>query len=251
MSLKGLEEARSSDIVFAEFYTSFMPGLSLQNLEKLIGKPVNVLSRVDVEEKAEEAILKKVMGKRAAFLVPGDPMVATTHVSLRLNAEKAGIKTKVIHGASIVSAVSGATGLQNYKFGRTVTIPVPDAHPIPESPYDYIKENLSRGLHTLAILDIKAELGIYMRVHEALNYLLLIEERRRGNVITERTLAVGLARVGSDDMKVKADSVKKLMTYNFGDPPHCLIIPGRLHFMEIEALQVLAGAGKEILEGYL
>ena len=37
MSLRGLDLAREADYVFAEFYTSLMPSLSLENLEMLIG----------------------------------------------------------------------------------------------------------------------------------------------------------------------------------------------------------------------
>ena len=50
-------------------------------------------------------------------------MIATTHVDLCINAKKKGIKTRVIHAASVVSAVRGISGLQNYKFGKAVTIP--------------------------------------------------------------------------------------------------------------------------------
>jgi diphthine synthase len=33
-----------------------------------------------------------------------------------------------------------------------------------------------------------------------------------------------------------------ILDFDFGQPPHGLIFPGRLHFMEAEALIVLAGA---------
>ena len=50
MSLRGLEQIKSADVVFAEFYTSLMPSLSVKNLEELIGKKVNVISRQVLEE---------------------------------------------------------------------------------------------------------------------------------------------------------------------------------------------------------
>jgi diphthine synthase len=40
----------------------------------------------------------------------------------------------------------------------------------------------------------------------------------------------------------------KLVKEDFGGPLHCLIIPGKLHFLEAEALVVLGGAPGEILE---
>jgi len=248
ISLRGLEEAREADLVLAEFYTSLMPGLSLQRLERLLGKPVKVLSRLDVEEKAEETILSEARTKTVAFLVPGDPMAATTHLDLRLRAERAGIKTRIVHAASVTSAVSSVIGLQNYKFGRAVTIPIAEAGTMPESPYDFIKENLYRGLHTLVLLDIKAEEKTYMTIPQALKQLLAMGEKGRESVITNETLAVGIARIGAEDMKVKAGRIERLQLYDFGGPPHSIAIPGKLHFMEAEALQVLAGAERSDLE---
>ena len=36
--------------------------------------------------------------------------------------------------------------------------------------------------------------------------------------------------------------MEELLSYDFGAPPHSLVIPGRLHFMEAEALITFAGA---------
>jgi len=37
-----------------------------------------------------------------------------------------------------------------------------------------------------------------------------------------------------------------VINYDFGVPPHTLIFPGKLHFMEAEALITLAGAPEEV-----
>ena len=134
VSLRGLEEIKEANAVFAEFYTSLMPGLSIKKLEELLGKRVSVVSRHTLEEEDGKPILQEAKKGKVAFLVPGDPLIATTHVDLRIRAEKQGIKTRVIHGASIVSAVIGLSGLQNYKYGRSVTIPFPEKGFIPETP---------------------------------------------------------------------------------------------------------------------
>ena len=193
-------------------------------------------------------MLSEARTKSIAFLVPGDPMAATTHLDLRLRAEREGIKTDVIPGASVTSAVPSVTGLQNYKFGRTVTIPIFQVEIMPESPYGFIKENLSRGLHTLVLLDIKVEEKICLTIPQALKQLLAMEERRKENVVTNQTLAVGIARIGAEDVKIKAGRVESLQSYDFGGPPHSMVVPGKLHFMEAEALQVLAGAERSDLE---
>ncbi|MFA5364410.1 MAG: diphthine synthase, partial [Candidatus Bathyarchaeia archaeon] len=90
ISLRGLEELKEADTVFAEFYTSLMPGLSIQNLEKLIGKQVTVVSRRVLEEEDGQQLFEAATRGKAVFLVQGDPMIATTHVDLRISAKKRG-----------------------------------------------------------------------------------------------------------------------------------------------------------------
>ncbi|MCK5661149.1 MAG: diphthine synthase, partial [Methanosarcinales archaeon] len=62
-------------------------------------------------------------------------------------------------------------------------------------------------------------------------------------------LGVGIARAGSTNPVVHADSLEKLMQYDFGEPLHILIVPAELHFIEAEALVEFAGAPSDILEG--
>ena len=147
ISLQGLEETRTANSVFMELYTSLMPDFSLERFEKLSGKKVNTVSRRNLEEENGEAILNAALKGKAVFLVPGDPFVATTHITLRLEAEKRGVKTRVVHGASIISAIIGFSGLHNYKFGKTVTVPFPEN--ASETPYNVIAQNKKLGLHTL------------------------------------------------------------------------------------------------------
>jgi len=246
VSLRGIEETQSADAVFAELYTSLMPRLSVSRLEEAVGKRITVVTRQALEEEGGQAILREARRGKAVLLVPGDPLIATTHVDLRIRAEREGIKTRVVHGASVVSAAIGLSGLQNYKFGRSVTVPFPDEGPVSETPYAVVVENRKMGLHTLCFLDIRAEERRYMTVRDALKTLTLMEGRSRGGVITPDTLAVGVARAGSTDSTVKAGYVKELMRHDFGAPPHCLIFPGKLHFMEAEALVTLARAPLEI-----
>jgi diphthine synthase len=172
--------------------------------------------------------------------VPGDPFIATTHIALRLEARKRGIRTRIVHGSSVISAIIGLSGLQNYKFGKTVTIPFPENSS--ETPYKVIGQNKSLGLHTLCLLDIKADEGRFLRINEALRLLLEIEARTNLGFVREDSLVVGVARAGSEEPFLKADCVKQILGYDFGEPPQSLIFPGDLHFTEVEALVAFAGA---------
>jgi len=250
ISLRGVEEMKRARVVFAEFYTSIMPGLSFQRLEGIAGKRIRIISRRTLEEEEGKSLLQEAKKGKVAFLVPGDPLIATTHVDLRIRAEKQGIQTRVVHGASIVSAVVGLSGLQNYKYGRSVTIPFTQNGFVSETPYKAILENRVMGLHTLCYLDIKAEEQRYMTITEGLRSLLDMEKRKKAHVIMLNTLVLGVARAGSDNPSVKAGYLGDVMNHDFGDPPHTLVFPAKLHFMEAEALITLAGAPEQIRERF-
>ncbi|MDH7606942.1 MAG: diphthine synthase [Candidatus Bathyarchaeota archaeon] len=240
ISLRGLEEAESADAVFIELYTSFMPNFSVEGFERVVGKKIHVVSRRQLEDENGKVVLDAAVRGKAVLLVPGDPLIATTHVALRLEAAKRGVRTRIVHAASIISAVIGLCGLHNYKFGKSVTIPFPSN--FSETPYMVVAQNKKLGLHTLCLLDIDAEGNRHLSLREALEMLLTVEEKKRMNIVTNETLAVGVARAGSSNPKVKAGSVRELLGYDFGGPPYSLVFPGKLHFMEAEALIAFAWA---------
>ena len=62
------------------------------------------------------------------------------------------------------------------------------------------------------------------------------------------TIAVGIARAGSERPDVKADYAERLKAFDFGKPLHILVIPGKLHFLEAEALVKLAGGPSGLME---
>lgn len=233
LSLKGLAILKDSDNIYAEFYTNFFNG-NLENIEKLIGKKIEILGREDIEEHPEEKLLKNSIENNTTLLVPGDPMVATTHIDLVLRAKRLGIGVKIVHSSSIYSAIS-ETGLQIYKFGRTTTIPFLEKNYLPMTPYDVLKENLERGLHTLMLLDIKSREKRFMTVNQGIEILMKIEEKRRDNVFHSNRFCIGVARLGGNPT-IKAGKAMDLMKQDFGLPPHVLVVPGKLHFMEEEFL---------------
>ena len=204
ISLNGIEEIKTADAVYAELYTSPMPNLSVANIEKMTKRKISVLSRKNLEDDSRKTLLESTKRGKTVLLVPGDPLIATTHIALRIEAEKLGIKTRVVHGASIISAVIGLSGLHNYKFGKSVTIPFnEECRGISETPYDVVAQNKSLGLHTLCLLDVKAEDKRYMTIREGLKVLLEVEDKRKQRVVTSETLTVGIARAGSKSQELK------------------------------------------------
>lgn len=236
ITLRALQAIRNARTVYAEFYTSHLIGATHNQLERELDKRVVLLSRDDTESGAEK-VLAAAAEHRVAFLTAGDPMTATTHQDLRLRAEQRGIPVRIVHGVSIQVAAPGAAGLQSYKFGRTTTVVFPQPNFNPVSPYETIRDNKGRGLHTLVLLDLRADENRFMTAGQGLGVLLGHEEERRENVVTEASEVVALARVGADDEVVRFGAAQRLREADLGPPLHCLIVPGDLHFAEREALE--------------
>lgn len=247
VTIRGLEAAKASDCIFMENYTSTLSEGSVQRLEKSTGKEIILLDRERLE--AGDDILEKAKRETVALLVPGDAMSATTHVDLRLRASELKIDTEIIAGVSALTAIPALLGLQIYKFGRTVTIPIPEPNFNPTSFYEMALENFNAGLHTLCLLDIKQDQNRYMTANEAMEVLASIEaELKKGLIIDDRIMCV-VARAGADDALVKAGHFKNMVNLDFGPPLHSIVIPGKLHFLEAQALVTLAGASRSITEG--
>lgn len=239
ISLAGLEALKECGRIFAESYTNLLPEGTLERLEKLAGKKIELLQRAAVED--EKMLLASSEKQCTALVVPGDPMIATTHVSLVLAARKRGIPTEVLHAPSILSAAIGESGLQAYKFGKTVTLAYWRENYKPMAAYDVIAENLSRGLHTLLLLDIDEKLGA-MKPDEAAKLLLEMEKTGKKKMLLPETKVILLQNVGRTNQLAKFSPLASLASGNPSAPPGpaVLAIPAKLHFLEEEFLLSLS-----------
>jgi len=237
ISIRALDDARGCDTLYAELYTMKL-ATTLAALTELIGKPITLLPRGDLEERSAK-IIEEAGGRKVGVLIGGDCLSATTHISLLLEAAEKGVETRVIHGSSIFSAVT-ETGLSLYKFGRTVTMPFPEKGPA-DAVLRGIQGNLAEGLHTLVLLDLDNEQDKYMSVTQAIRGLIEVG-------IRSDTLVVGVARLGQSSAMIKAGQATDVASLDFGEPPHCLVVPGQLHFLEEDALKRLARCSPEVLK---
>ncbi len=233
ITLKGLAAIKTCEKVYLESYTSLLQ-VPLENLEKLYGKKITLADRQTVERRAYE-ILEDAKKYNVAFLVVGDVFGATTHTDLYLRAKAEHIHIEVINNVSILNAI-GIVGLELYKYGKTTSIPFQTESFNPETPYLVIKENQRAGLHTLVLLDLRPLEKRYMTVNEGLLYLKKIEEKLQEGIITKDTKVIGCARLGCPDMIIIRGTVEDVLTKDFGKPLHSIIIPGKQHFIEEEAV---------------
>jgi diphthine synthase len=233
ISLAGLERLKSCEKIFAESYTNLMPPNALSRLEKLAGKKIEALSREEVE--GERKLLESAAAVPTALVVAGDPMIATTHISLLLAAKKQGIKTGIIHASSILSAAMGESGLQAYKFGKLVTLAYWRKNYKPMAAYDVVSENLARNLHTLLLLDIDEKLGP-MLPSVAGETLLKMEEQGKKKIFAANSMLVLLKGLGWGEPVIKYCALSELGKFDARSGPAVLIVPAKLHFLEEEFL---------------
>jgi len=232
ISLKGLEAVKKCEEIYLENYTSKL-ACSVKDLEKLYGKKIILAERSLVEENFGE-IIDKAKTKDIALLIIGDALSATTHIEIFKQAKEKQVECNIIHNASVLTAV-GITGLQLYNFGKTTSIPFPEDNFNPETAYDVIKQN--NDLHTLCLLDLRPSKDKFMTIKQAIEILLEIEAKKGEKIITEETLVIGCAKLGSEQPIIKQGKVKDIVKQDFKQPPFCLIIPGKLHFVEEEVIK--------------
>ncbi|XXG99486.1 hypothetical protein Hte_005825 [Hypoxylon texense] len=241
ITVKGLEVVKKASRVYLEAYTSILL-VDQSILEKYYGRSIVVADREMVESNSDE-ILRDAQTVDVAFLVVGDPFGATTHTDLVLRARELSIPVQTVPNASIMSGI-GATGLQLYNFGQTVSMVFFLDNWRPASFYDRIKENRDIGLHTLVLLDIKVkeqslenmargrkiyEPPRYMTVGQCAQQMLEIEDEKKEGVYGPESLAVGAARVGGKTEKFVAGTLQQLCDADeaLGPPLHSLVLLGR------------------------
>jgi diphthine synthase len=226
VSLRGIEICRQADSIYCELYTAYWGG-NLDRLGKLIRKEVKLLGRKDVEEGSGK-LLKEATSKNVVLLVPGDPLVATTHVHLILEAKKRKIPVEIVHSSSIYTTVA-RTGLQIYKFGRIGTIITPKKGYESEGFYKILRENLSKGMHTLLLLDRD------MGTRKGLEILKGIESKKRKKVLRGKKIVL-CSRLSSEHERIVYGKFEDLTGKDLPEPG-VIIVPGKLHFMEKEFLE--------------
>jgi diphthine synthase len=231
---RALERLRACDRVFAEEYTSLLDPGTLDRVEAELRRPIERLGRVELE--AESTVLQALaVAPRVALLVAGDPFVATTHVHLRIAAERAGHTWRYVPGPSILTAAISLLGLMHYRFGRVVSLPFPDPGFDPVSPFEAIGRNRASGSHTLVLLDLRPSESRFLLADEALARF--DEERSRSAQVDRGTEFGVVARVGRSDASAWWGTRAELASEKFGPPLHALVVPApELHFEEGEAV---------------
>jgi diphthine methyl ester synthase len=205
--------------IYLENYTVDFP-YSRGQLEEAFDKKIIDADREFVEGLG---IVDEAKKMDVALLVYGAPLTATTHITLIQEAKRLGIKSQVIHNASILDAVA-ETGLQLYKFGKITSMPDFEA----DSFIEVVKENQSIDAHSLILIDIGLEF------EKALERLEKVAEEKK----IKLDKIVVCSKLGTNGKRMLYRKISDLKGEEVR-APFCFVIPGKLHFVEKEVLEGL------------
>ena len=235
VSLEAQDILSKADIVYLEQFTSPIGKSDLVKIKKMTKGQFKYAKRWLVEDGNE--ILKNAKQKKVVLLSYGDPYIATTHIELRTRAIQEKIKTQSIHASSSLTSMIGECGLHFYKIGRMATI-MSEMKSL-TTPYYVIYKNIIEGNHTVLLLEYNQDKDFFLDPKDALLGLIDTEKGQKRNVIDSSTYAIVASRVGFKDQSITSGKISSLQKIDFGKPPHTIIITGRLHFTESDALKIL------------
>ena len=221
ISTFGMEVVKRCKRVYIENYTVDFP-YSVEELAHIIDKKIIPADRELVEGLT---LVDEAAKMDVALLVYGSPLTATTHITMIQEAKRLGIRYKIIYNASVLDAVA-ETGLQLYKFGKVASMPAWKKSYEPDSFMEIVKENMSIKAHSLILIDPGLDF------QEALKQL---EKSAENHNIKLKSLIVCQA-LGTKKSKIMYRFIEDLRELSGVQHPYCIILPGKLHFVEKEVL---------------
>jgi diphthamide biosynthesis methyltransferase len=132
-----------------------------------------------------------------------------------------------VHNASVLDAI-GETGFQIYKFGKITSMPEWKKSYEPDSFMEVVKENQSIKAHTLLLIDI----GLDIR-----KAIIQLEKSAKNHEVKLEKLVVCQC-LGTKRQKIMYRDISEIKEFSGVQKPYCIIIPGALHFLEKEFLDI-------------
>lgn len=235
LSIGAIEACRRSEL-YLDAYTSFVDQKRVNALSKSLGREIKLLKRPELEENARE-LVSKALKRNIAILVGGDPLIATTHKILYIEAKRAGIRPVIIHAASVFTAAMGESGLDFYRFGPTCTIPKWSEHYKPVSFYNTIQNNIENGKHSMLLLDYDAAEKQTIPLAEAVKTLESAESHYKKNQIKDSTKLMVLHNIAMKSQKIIFTTIKGAKKIVLNRGPTLIIIPAKLTDIETEIIK--------------
>ncbi|OMJ16200.1 Diphthine synthase [Smittium culicis] len=224
ITVRGLKAIQSCDRVYLEAYTSILL-VEKEKLEEIYGKPVIVADREMVEQQSDE-ILREAKTKNVAFLVVGDPYGWYDRIAEN---SKIGLHTLVLLDIKVKEQ-----SVENMARGRLIYEP-----PRYMTTMTAIEQLLD--VHDLRMRKRDGDVDSDAEDEDQQKH----KESTDGGDVVEAyngdTLAVAVARLGSDSQEIRVGTLKSLRNVDLGKPLHSLVIVGkRLHMLERDIMREYA-----------
>ncbi len=255
LSVGSIEALKLSDMIYVDRFTGFLSDEFVMQLKTLlkIADSSNQENRIEIElvkrwfvEDGRE-ILKNSSEKTVCLLIYGDPLIATTYNDLLVRASKQAISYKVIHSSSGISSLIGESGLHYYKFGKMVTMMSDPMSSI--TVYDTVYNNICLGLHTLILteynndgntdLNLNNNVPFFLPPKKVFELLLERENELKLINLSENSFVIVASQIGTVNSKIICGKIKSLLNFQFESGFNSIIVPGYLHFTEVDSLQNL------------
>jgi diphthine synthase len=237
---KAKDVLKSSDIIFVDSYT--MPNVKtfLDYVKTFLDYKEIFIAKRDLLENNSNEIINLAKSKNVSIIILGDPMIATTHESLLIEAKKMGVKSEIVNGVSGICVAKSISGLQYYRFGKTLTIPGKWRKTKAYSILYGLYGNLCLDLHTFFLFDIDEE-GKSLKISEGINYLLQLNNEISG--FKELSELLGIIIHAGESNIVDVNTLHELANNDLKmEEPYSLAIPASLHFVEEEYLKYILNA---------
>jgi diphthine synthase len=235
ISMRAVDACKGCEL-YIERYTSFIDDNKIKFLEQTLGKKINVLERNALEDDVK-VIINKAKTTNVALLVGGDPLVATTHKIIFIEALKQKVETHVYHASSIISCAVGESGLDFYRFGQICTISKWSDNYKPISFYESIEKNLNNNLHSILLLDYDPKNEKSLDVSSAVAILENAEQHYKKKIVTDSTKVFVMHNLSLSNQSKLFVEIKSAKEIKFEKGPTLLIIPAKMSDIEQETVK--------------
>ena len=228
---------KNCDRIYIEMFTSPISDNVIQNLKSTLepAKKIEFVKRWFVEDGRQ--ILDESKTLNVALVSYGDPTIATTFTELRTRAIRSDVNVRVIHAASGITSLVGESGLQIYKIGKLVTMM--EERQSGMSVYTTIFNNLNLNCHTIILTEYRQQENgsfFFLKPNDVISRLIEMEKDFKYGFISDDSFLIVLSRIGTDNQRIVSGKANSLLGIDYGDGPHALIFPSKLHFIEEEAI---------------
>ncbi|MDQ4073964.1 MAG: diphthine synthase [Thermoproteota archaeon] len=255
LSLDSISVLQKSDFIFIERFTGYLSNSFINQIYSILSSfpgtgekspELKIVNRWFVEDGRD--ILQKSRDNNVSILIYGDPLIATTYIELLVRAKKQSVNYKIIHSSSGISTLIGESGLHPYKFGKMVTMMSDPMSSI--TVYNTIYGNICLGLHTLILTEYryddkknhhndKNNEAFFLSPIKAIELLLDRESEFKLLNLSKESFIIIASKVGTDRSQIKSGKIKSFLKSEFENGHTSIIVPGSLHFTEIDSIRNL------------